>query len=70
MSKRDLNLLVDDMLQSSLKIKKYIGLSSFDEFLNDEKTIDAVIRNFSIFGEASTKMDNDFKITYPLIDWD
>jgi uncharacterized protein with HEPN domain len=46
MSKRDLNLLVDDMLQSSLKIKKNIGISSFDEFLNDEKTIDAVIRNF------------------------
>jgi uncharacterized protein with HEPN domain len=69
MSKREIDLLVNDMLQSSLKIKNYIGTYTFDEFIDDDKTIDAVVRNFTIIGEASTRIDEDIKIAYPLIDW-
>ena len=56
MSKRDLDLLLEDILESCRKIKKYTKDYSYDDFLNDDKTIDAVVRNFTIIGEACSKI--------------
>jgi len=42
---------------------------SFDEFLKDYKTQDAVIRNIEIIGEASKKISSDLKDKYPNIPW-
>lgn len=52
MSKRIPRLLLDDILHCAGKIGEYTDGMSFEEFLND-KTIDAVIRNFEIIGEAA-----------------
>ncbi|WP_162340055.1 HepT-like ribonuclease domain-containing protein [Cyclobacterium salsum] len=38
MSKRDVNLLLEDMLESVKKIKRYTADLSFEDFLKDEKT--------------------------------
>lgn len=69
MSKRDVLLLLDDMLQSALKIKRYTKDIDFDSFVTDEKTVDAVVRNFEIIGEASNRIDPDFKDSNPEIEW-
>ncbi len=69
MSKRDTLLLLDDMLQSALKIKRYTQDLDFDSFLSDEKTIDAVVRNFEIIGEAANRIDPDFRNSNPEIEW-
>ncbi|WP_202927948.1 HepT-like ribonuclease domain-containing protein [Cyclobacterium roseum] len=61
MSKRDVNLLLEDMLESAKKIKRYTADLSFEDFLKDEKTIDAVVRNFEIIGEAANRIDPDFR---------
>ena len=37
--------------------------------LRDDKTIDAVIRNFEIIGEAANKIDHEFRIKNPKIEW-
>ena len=42
---------------------------SFEEFEKDKKTIDAVIRNFEIIGEASSKLSKEFRETYPEVPW-
>ena len=42
---------------------------SFDDFMQDEKTIDAVVRNFEIIGEASNRVPDDFKTEHPEIEW-
>ena len=42
---------------------------SFEEFSRDNRTIDAVIRNFEIIGEASILLPDDIKDNYPDIDW-
>jgi uncharacterized protein with HEPN domain len=42
---------------------------TFDEFLCDGKTIDAVIRNFEIIGEAANRLPEEFKDAYTNIDW-
>jgi uncharacterized protein with HEPN domain len=69
MSKRDSRLLLDDILLSIDKITEYTHDLSFDEFLNDSKTLDAVIRNFEIIGEAANRLPDDIKDEYPLVDW-
>ena len=69
MSKRDILLLLDDMLQSALKIKRYTKDIDYDSFVKDEKTIDAVVRNFEIIGEAANRMDPDFRDSNPEIEW-
>lgn len=69
MSKWDTLLLVEDMLQSARKIKHYTFGLTYQDFLNDDKTIDAVVRNFEIIGEASNRIDEVFKDSYPQIEW-
>ena len=69
MSKRDLILLLDDMLDSALKIMRYTDNLDFALFINDEKTIDAVVRNFEIIGEAANRIDPDFRTTNSEIEW-
>ena len=69
MSKRDTLLLLDDMLQSAQKIKQYTKGFDYKEFLTDDKTIDAVVRNFEIIGEAANRIDPDFRDQNPVIEW-
>jgi uncharacterized protein with HEPN domain len=65
MSKRDTLLLLDDMFQSAQKIKQYTKTHDFDSFLSDDKTIDTVVRNFEIIGEAANRIDPDFRDLNP-----
>jgi uncharacterized protein with HEPN domain len=69
MSKRDPILLVGDILDSAEKILEYTDGFAFEEFIVDSKTVDAVIRNFEIIGEAANRLPDSFKEKYPEIDW-
>ncbi|MGI8635667.1 MAG: HepT-like ribonuclease domain-containing protein [Segetibacter sp.] len=69
MSKRDTQLLLEDMHEACKKIITYTNGFTYDDFLADDKTIDAVVRNFEIIGEAAARMSEEFKITYPEIEW-
>ena len=69
MSSRDTNLLLCDIKESAEKILKYTEGLNFLEFQEDDKTVDAVIRNFEIIGEASIRIDEDFKLSHPQIEW-
>jgi uncharacterized protein with HEPN domain len=69
MSKRVPQLLVNDILDSCSKILQYTDGVSFEEFLKDSKTIDAVTRNFEIIGEAANRLPEEFKENHPSIDW-
>jgi uncharacterized protein with HEPN domain len=51
MSKRDHSLLLEDMYESAVKIKKYTEGQDFDSFMEDDKTIDADKANYTlVFG--------------------
>ena len=69
MSKRQPQLLIEDITDSSNKILDYTSGMSFIEFNNDMKTIDAVIRNFEIIGEAANRLPEDFKKEHTTVDW-
>ena len=40
-----------------------------EEFLADRRTIDAVIRNFELIGEAASRLPLDFRHEHSKIDW-
>ena len=71
MSKRNDKLLLLDILDSISKIFEYTKGYSFRDFSKDSKTIDAVVRNFEIIGEAanhiSKKLRKDFDIPWERI---
>jgi len=69
MSKRDLKLLLEDIQEATLKIQKYTKGYSFEDFMADDKTVDAVVRNFEIIGEVSSKLDMDYKTKNQQIQW-
>ena len=69
MSKRSLKLLVDDIWESIEKIERYITGMSPENFQNDEKTTDAVVRNLEIIGEAAGRLPKDFTNQHSEIEW-
>lgn len=50
---RNWKMRVEDNLACIEKIKQYTHGMSFEQFCKDEKTVDAVICNMEIIGEAA-----------------
>jgi len=69
MSRRDWTLFVADMLEACDKIAGYTSGMGFDEFCADSRTVDAVVRNLEIIGEASTGIPEGIKLLKPEVDW-
>jgi len=69
MSKREPILLLDDMIISAEKIINYVENLDFNTFMCDERTKDAVIRNFEIIGEAANQLDENFRKQNNNINW-
>lgn len=69
MSKRSTLLLLQDIQEAIQNILDYTKDLTFQNFLDDSKTKDAVVRNFEIIGEASNKLPSDFLTQNNNIDW-
>ena len=69
MSKREPSVLLDDIRTSIAKIERYIANLDEAAFLADEKTIDAVVRNLEIIGEAAKQLPAEFKMRYSKVPW-
>ncbi|MCK4911408.1 MAG: DUF86 domain-containing protein [Thermodesulfovibrionales bacterium] len=66
---RDYILYLEDIVEASNKIQRYLGDYSFEQFIEDEKTVDAVTRNLEIIGIAAKSIPQDVKDRYPEIQW-
>jgi uncharacterized protein with HEPN domain len=49
---REWRLRVDDVLEAIARIERYVEGLTFEQFQADQKTVDAVIRNLEVIGEA------------------
>ncbi len=67
--KRDYRLYLVDIVEACEKIEKYVRDLSLDDFTEDTKTVDAVVRNFEIIGEAAKHIPSPMRETYPNIPW-
>jgi len=70
MSERSAELLLEDMLESCERIIEYTQGLSFDEFKKNYLVVDAVVRNFTIIGEAAGRIPDEYKVKHPEIEWD
>lgn len=69
MPHRKWNLRVTDILGSIERIFEYTQYMDFEKFKSDKKTIDAVVRNFEIIGEAASHIPEEISQAHPEIPW-
>ena len=69
MKKRPAVIFLEDILQAIKKIEKYTNGLNYERFHLDGKSVDAVIRNLEIIGEASKKIPSELKDKFPKIPW-
>ena len=66
---RDSRVYLDDILESIARIRRYTTGLPRDGFVADDKTIDAVVRNLEIIGEAAERLPADLRTLRPEIEW-
>lgn len=62
-------MYLEDIQTAMIRIAEYIEGLPFIDFKQDYKTVDAVIRNFEIIGEASKNLPIEFKEKYNEVPW-
>ncbi len=62
MSRREIAEILEDIVDSIERITAYADNTSYDEFMADLKTQDAVIRNIEIIGEAAKQLPYTFTV--------
>jgi len=62
-------MYLEDILTAINHISEYIENYTFIDFKRDYKTVDAVIRNFEIIGEASKNLPKEIKEKYSEVPW-
>ncbi len=66
---RDGRVFLDDIAAACRKIGRYASSLSFEQFREDEKTVDAVLRNLEVIGEAAKKLPAPMREKIEGIDW-
>jgi uncharacterized protein with HEPN domain len=69
MPKRDPELLLEDMLAAIRKIERYTSGIDQPAFHQDEKTVDAVVRNLEVIGEAAKRISPEFASRHEDVPW-
>jgi uncharacterized protein with HEPN domain len=69
MPKRKNKLYLQDIKESIRRIEKYTEGVNFEKFRRDKKTIDAVVRNLSVIGEAVKNIPKEIKDKNSNVAW-
>lgn len=69
MSRRDWKLFIEDILESIEWIERFVAGMDAETFKNDRRTVDAVVRNFEIIGEAVRSIPPEIRENHDEIDW-
>ena len=69
MPHRSWELRISDIIEAIENVLEYSKGMTFEQFVADRKTIDAVVRNFIIIGEATSHLPEEFIKRHPDIPW-
>ena len=66
---RQWSFLIRDMIEAIEKIEQFTSGMTFEAFSRDVRTVDAVLRNFQVIGEASRRLRPDIRDANLEIEW-
>ncbi len=64
-----LSIYLDDILEAIDRIQGYVKGMDYSQFAADQRTMDAVIRNLEIIGDAARSLPAEIKGTMSQTDW-
>jgi uncharacterized protein with HEPN domain len=66
---RDSRVYLEDVLDAAAKIRSYVAGLGFASFQADGRTVDAVVRNLEIIGEAIKQLPEELRAIHPEVEW-
>ena len=69
MSKRTDQEFLSDIREALQRITAYVAGMTYESFVADPKTQDAVVRNLEILGEAAKNLSDELRAKYPTVPW-
>ena len=66
---RNPTLRLQDILDASIAVEEYLPGYDYKSFVSDRRTVDAVIRNLEITGEAVKHLPEELTGDFPDIPW-
>jgi uncharacterized protein with HEPN domain len=66
---RNLSLYIKDILQNMQDAQNFIRGMSYEKFIADKKTFNAVVRSLEVIGEAAKNVPEEIRSKYPSIPW-
>ena len=69
MKTRDYRDYLQDILDAVNDIESFVESMTYEEFIKDRKTLNAVVRSIEIIGEASKNIPEAMKAKYKELPW-
>ncbi len=66
---RDEGLYLEDVQAACELVGKFTRGMSYDDFIQDDRTYHATLRNLEIIGEAVKNISDETKTKYPQVKW-
>ena len=66
---RDYRLYLEDILEAIRRIERYVEGMDQGQFMEDDRTVDAVVKNLAVIGEAAKHIPPVIRRKYPHIPW-
>lgn len=69
MKKRDAADYLKDILEAIDEVETFIDDLTYDEFIKDRKTLNAVVRSIEVIGEATKNIPESLRARYKELPW-
>jgi len=66
---RNISLSIKDIFQNMRDAEEFIQGLSYDQFVADKRTFNAVVRSLEVIGEAAKNVTDEIREKYPLVPW-
>lgn len=69
MKKRELGDYIQDILEALGEVEDFTTGMQFEDFVEDKKTVNAVVRSLEVIGEATKKIPDNLRKKHSEIPW-